>query len=53
MNAWNNIPLDDYEQHMQHKDVAQSQLLNELTNKYLLKHRPENILFLGKVVEMD
>jgi hypothetical protein len=46
-NPWNNIPLDDYEQHMQHKDVAQSQLLNSLTNKYLQKHNPANILFLG------
>ena len=46
-NPWINIPLDDYEQHMQHKDVAQSQLLNSLINKYLQKHNPENILFLG------
>jgi len=46
-NAWNNIPLEDYEQHMQHKDVAQSQLLSFLTIKHLLKHNPANILFLG------
>jgi hypothetical protein len=46
-NPWIYIPLDDYEQHMQHKDVGQSQLLNYLTNKYLQKHNPENILFLG------
>jgi LAS superfamily LD-carboxypeptidase LdcB len=46
-NAWNSIPLDDYEWHMQHKDVAQSQLLNDLTNKYLKKHNPESVLFLG------
>jgi hypothetical protein len=46
-NAWNKIPLQDYEQHMQHKDVGQSQLLSKLTNKYLQKHRPENALFLG------
>jgi len=46
-NPWIYLPLDDYEQHMQHKDVGQSQLLNYLTNKYLQKHNPENILFLG------
>jgi len=46
-NAWNNIPLEDYEQHMQHENVAQSQLLNDLTNKYLQKHYPESPLFLG------
>lgn len=32
---------------MQHKDVAQAQLLNYLTDKYLQKHNPENVLFLG------
>jgi len=47
INPWNNIPLDDYESHMQHKDVAQSQLLNDLIGKYLQKHTPENVLFLG------
>ena len=47
MNAWNSVPLEDYEQHMQHKNVAQAQLLNRLTNKYLQKHNPENLLFLG------
>ncbi|MCS3556436.1 MULTISPECIES: hypothetical protein [unclassified Sphingobacterium] len=47
INPWNYIPLNDYEQHMEHKDVAQAQLLNSLTYKYLKKHKPENILFLG------
>lgn len=46
-NPWNNIPLEDYEKHMQHDDVAQAQLLNTLTYKYLKKYNPENILFLG------
>lgn len=46
-NAWNKIPLEDYERHMQHKDVAQSQLLNRLTHKYLQKQHPVNALFLG------
>lgn len=46
-NAWNNIPLKDYERHMEHQDVAQSQLLNMLTKKYLQKHIPQNPLFLG------
>lgn len=46
-NAWNRIPLKDYEQHMQHENVAQAQLLNNLTGKYLQKHHPESLLFLG------
>src|ERR1700749_2730818 len=46
-NAWNSIPLADYEQHMQHGSVAQAQLLNALTKKYLQKHHPESVLFLG------
>lgn len=32
---------------MQHKSVAQAQLLNNLTSKYLQKYKPENPLFLG------
>ncbi|GAB3416121.1 class I SAM-dependent methyltransferase [Niabella aquatica] len=47
INIWNKIPLNDYEQHMQHHDVGQSQLLNSLTRKYLHKHNPERLLFLG------
>lgn len=47
INPWNKISLDDYEQHMQHQQVAQSQLLNRLTDKYLQKHTPESVLFLG------
>lgn len=46
-NAWNQVPLADYEMHMQHKTVAQAQLLNKLTNKYLKKHQPNDLLFLG------
>lgn len=47
INAWNKIPLKDYEQHMQHTGVEQSQLLNSLTKKYLQKCDPEQLLFLG------
>lgn len=32
---------------MQHQTVVQSQLLNDLTHKYLRKHQPEQVLFLG------
>jgi hypothetical protein len=46
-NPWNTIPLTDYEQHMQHEDVGQAKLLNDLTGNYLKKHSPENVLFLG------
>lgn len=46
-NPWNNIPLADYELHMEHQDVGQAQLLNALTGKYLNKIPAENILFLG------
>jgi hypothetical protein len=46
-NAWNTIPLQDYEQHMQHEDVGQAQLLNQLTKKYLTKTQPHYLLFLG------
>jgi len=46
-NAWNSIPLEDYEQHMQHENVAQSQLLNNLTSRYLKKYHPQMPLFLG------
>jgi hypothetical protein len=47
MNAWNEIPLSDYEQHMQHEDVGQAQLLNRLTSKYLHRYNPDYLLFLG------
>lgn len=46
-NPWNNIPLADYELHMEHQDVGQAQLLNLLTSRYLQKANPENVLFLG------
>lgn len=46
-NPWNNIPLTDYELHMEHESVGQAKLLNLLTSKYLKKHAPENVLFLG------
>jgi hypothetical protein len=45
-NPWNSIPLVDYEHHMEHSDVVQSQLLNELTKKYLQKLNPASPLFL-------
>lgn len=47
LNAWNNVPLEDYERHMEHQTVSQAQLLNSLTNNYLQKYAPKNILFLG------
>jgi ubiquinone/menaquinone biosynthesis C-methylase UbiE len=46
-NPWNNIPLSDYELHMEHQDVGQAKLLNYLTGKYLEKIDPSNVLFLG------
>ncbi|SOD11961.1 hypothetical protein [Pedobacter xixiisoli] len=46
-NAWNRIPLEDYDLHMGHQNVAQSQLLNNLTKKYLQKYQPKSTLFLG------
>lgn len=46
-NAWNQIPLEDYEMHMQHDTVAQAQLLNKLTHEYLRKCCPQTPLFLG------
>jgi hypothetical protein len=46
-NAWNSIPLEDYERHMQHETVAQAQLLNHLTRVYLEKYNPESLVFLG------
>jgi hypothetical protein len=46
-NIWNTIPLEDYEQHMQHESVGQLNLLNILTKKYLQKVNPDIVLFLG------
>ncbi|MFT3901601.1 MAG: class I SAM-dependent methyltransferase [Niabella sp.] len=46
-NVWKTIPLEDYEKHMQHPDVWQAQLLNELVKKYIQQHEPEYLLFLG------
>ncbi len=46
-NIWNKIPLEDYEQHMQHESVAQLPLLNTLTKKYLERFNPRTVLFLG------
>lgn len=44
---WNQVPLEDYERHMQHDSVAQLQFLNTLTGKYLQIIKPEKALFLG------
>ena len=44
---WNQVPLEDYERHMQHDSVAQLQLLNTQTGKYLQIVKPEKALFLG------
>ncbi len=46
-NVWNKIPLEDYEQHMQHESVAQLPMLNTLTKKYLERFNPGTVLFLG------
>jgi hypothetical protein len=44
---WNQVSLDDYENHMKHDSVGQLQLLNSLTKQYLSVHKPRNPLFLG------
>ena len=44
---WNQVPLEDYERHMQHDSVAQLQLLQSLTGKYLQLLLPHTTLFLG------
>ena len=46
-NPWKNIPLTDYEVHMQHESLGQANLLNLLTSKYLKNNAPKNVLFLG------
>jgi hypothetical protein len=46
-NPWLNIPLEDYENHMSHHMVGQSNLLNSLTKKYLDEIKPETAVFLG------
>lgn len=46
-NVWNTVPLEDYEQHMQHQTGGQLQLLNELTKKYLKEITPKTVIFLG------
>lgn len=46
-NIWNEIPLEDYELHMQHNTVGQLQLLNKLTKNYLEMLKPETAIFLG------
>lgn len=46
-NPWNEIPLEDYENHMAHNSVGQLEFLNSLTRKYLNKTKPETCLFLG------
>lgn len=44
---WNEIPLEDYENHMSHNSVGQLEILNFLTKKYLDKIKPKTCLFLG------
>ena len=44
---WNEIPLEDYENHMSHNSVGQLEVLNLLTKKYLNKIKPNTCLFLG------
>ena len=45
--AWNLVPLEDYEKHMQHPTVAQLQLLSDLTAQYLKQLLPVRALFIG------
>jgi SAM-dependent methyltransferases len=47
MNAWNEIPLSDYELHMGHETVGQLKLLNRLTHNYLEMLKPPTAAFLG------
>uniref|UniRef100_UPI00293052EE class I SAM-dependent methyltransferase n=1 Tax=uncultured Flavobacterium sp. TaxID=165435 RepID=UPI00293052EE len=44
---WNEIPLEDYENHMSHNSVGQLEILNFLTKKYLDKIKPKICLFIG------
>ena len=46
-NIWNEIPLEDYEFHMNHETVGQLKLLNGLTAQYLEMLKPETAVFLG------
>ncbi|MDI1307641.1 MAG: class I SAM-dependent methyltransferase, partial [bacterium] len=47
INPWNEIPLEDYENHMSHNSVGQLEVLNSLTKKYLNNIEPKTCLFLG------
>lgn len=47
ISPWNEIPLEDYENHMSHNLVGQLEVLNSLTKKYLNKLKPKTCLFLG------
>lgn len=47
ISPWNEIPLEDYENHMSHNSVGQLEVLNSLTKKYLNKIKPRTCLFLG------
>jgi hypothetical protein len=47
VNIWERIPLEDYEKHMRHETVGQSQLLSSLTKKYLDQFAPNTVMFLG------
>ncbi|CAM4361025.1 class I SAM-dependent methyltransferase [Cytophagaceae bacterium 50C-KIRBA] len=44
---WNQVSLDDYENHMKHSTVGQLKMLSGLTQKYLVKYHPKSPLFLG------
>lgn len=44
---WQEIPLADYETHMQHSTVGQIALLNALTKKYADSIKPAVAIFLG------
>lgn len=46
-NPWNEIPLQDYENHMSHNSVGQLSVLNSLTKKYLNSIKPQTCVFLG------
>lgn len=44
---WNQVSLEDYENHMKHDTVGQLQMLSSLTRKYLNQYKPGNLLLLG------
>ncbi|GGC10432.1 class I SAM-dependent methyltransferase [Dyadobacter sediminis] len=46
-NPWSNIPLKDYEAHMAHPLVGQSEMLSRLMESALIKYKPVSLAILG------